>query len=72
MRTLVTHEKDMLIRWMLVYMTGEQRSQLMGDLPVIYKIIHPAVPDDAITAKVVQRIQRVEAQSDILPSQVNL
>jgi hypothetical protein len=72
MRTLVTHEKDMLIRWMLTYMTGEQRQQMMGDLPVVYKILHPGVPDDAITSKVIQRFRQVEGQSDILPAQVNL
>ena len=72
MRTLVNHEKDMLIRWMLTYMTGEQRQQLMGDLPVIYKILHPSVPDDAITSKVTQRFRKVENQSDILPPTVNL
>ena len=72
MRTQVNHEKDMLIRWMLTYMTGEQRQQLMGDLPVIYKILHPGVSDDAITFRVTQRFRRVESQSDILPPSVNL
>ena len=72
MRTLVTHEKDMLIRWMLTCMTGVQRQQMMGDLPGIYKILHPGVPDDAITSRVVQRFRQIEGQSDILPASVNL
>jgi len=72
MRKLVSHEKDMLIMWMLTHMTSEQRRQLMGELPSIYKILYPSVSDETLALRMTQRIRQVEGQSDIIPHNVNL
>lgn len=72
MRKLVSHEKDMLIMWMLNHMTSEQRRLFMGELPSIYKILYPGVSDDTLTLRVRGRIRQVESQADIIPVNVNL
>lgn len=73
MRNMTSFEKNILIRWFIHHMDQNTRGQLMGDLPVIYKLLHPNVSDEAITSHVESRIRVVEGQGNLISkSNLNL
>jgi stalled ribosome rescue protein Dom34 len=53
---LNTTESAMLLNWFMVHMPMEQRHALMGELPVIYRHLFPAVNPQLITDKVLERM----------------
>jgi hypothetical protein len=68
MRKLTTRELEDLVRWFTYHMSQDTRRQLMGDMPVHYKLLYPTVPDDVLREKVIGRIRQVEGQRDGLPA----
>lgn len=72
MRKLSMWEMEMLIRWMLNYMPTDMRRRLMGDMPVIYKLLYPTVEQEMLNLRVEQRIQEVTGAPDVLPRRLNL
>lgn len=72
MRKPNTTELEDLVRWFTRHMSAETRVQLMGDLPVHYKLLYPSVSDEQLHYRVSQRLEAVSGQSDIIPHLINL
>ena len=62
MRKLYQNELEDLVRWFTTHMNQETRAKLMGEMPVHYALLYPGVDKDVIVQRVLQALDRAEAQ----------